>query len=146
MRHSAHSSSLCITPYLKTLTRLTLEPILIHYQIHSYFAQKQKVVAANQKRVRKTLNFVSQSESSITSPKATRELSARVEDPSRLSAPLGLLQLTLIHWVFHPVSSAHYPTTVLRVVVFFYWKCFMDHVHIIISLNIGLFHLLLLDN
>ena len=32
-----------------------------------------------------------QSESSITVPKNTRGLSARVEDPSRLSAPLGSL-------------------------------------------------------
>ena len=39
----------------------------------------------------KPLNFVSQSESSITLPKNTRELSAMVEDPSQLSAPLGLL-------------------------------------------------------
>ena len=39
----------------------------------------------------KPLNFVRQSESSITLPKNTRELSARVEDPSRLSAPLGSL-------------------------------------------------------
>ena len=33
----------------------------------------------------KPLNLISQSESSITVPKNTRELSARVEDPSRLS-------------------------------------------------------------
>ena len=39
----------------------------------------------------KHLNFVSQSESRITSPKSTRELSARVEDLSRLSVPLGSL-------------------------------------------------------
>ena len=39
----------------------------------------------------KPLNFVSLSESSITSTKNTRELSARVEDPSRLSAPFESL-------------------------------------------------------
>ena len=39
----------------------------------------------------KPLNFVSQSESSITVPKNTQELSARVEDPSRLSARVDSL-------------------------------------------------------
>ena len=75
MSHSAHSLSLYMAPYLIRLI-LELYPILIHYQTQSDYAQNQKVVG-------------SQSESSITSPKSTRELSAMVEDPSRLSAGVG---------------------------------------------------------
>ena len=44
------------------------------------------------------LNFVSQSETSITSPKNTRELSARVEDPSWPSA-LGSLRLAIAYLI-----------------------------------------------
>ena len=34
----------------------------------------------------------------------------------------------------------------VSVVVFVCWKFFKDHVHFFISLNVGLFHLLLPDN
>ena len=35
---------------------------------------------------------------------------------------------------------------VVSVVVFICWKCFMNDMHVIISSNIGFFHLLLPDN
>ena len=35
---------------------------------------------------------------------------------------------------------------VVRVVVFVCWECFKDHVHNIISSNVGFFRLLLPDN
>ena len=52
--------------------------------------------------VEEPLNFVSQSESSIPSPKYTKELSARAEISSRLSVPFGSLQPTLRHRDLHP--------------------------------------------
>ena len=88
----AYTNTMPITiPYLNTLPNTVLE--------------SQKLSAANQKRARKTLNFVSQSESNITSTKNSRELSARLEDPSWFSAPLGSLNPILIHGVFPPPSD-----------------------------------------
>ena len=106
-RLSAPYLNTCIA-YLNTWSRLSARPTRLEPES-----------AANQNRARKKpLNFVSQSESStekthqlrqpirfeyyvtrvvsqsessITVPKNTRELSARVEDPSRLWARLGSL-------------------------------------------------------
>ena len=93
----------------------------------------QELSAANQNRVlrqpiRTPFNFVSQAKLSITSLQSsanqsrplrhpsrhyvTRELSARPEDPSRLSARVGSLRFILIHRVFkNPTTSAHTLTT-----------------------------------
>ena len=57
---------------------------------------------------KKPLNFVGQSESSLTSPINTRELAARFEDPSRLTVSLGSLEPTSIHRVFQSrIFSSH---------------------------------------
>ena len=80
-------------------------------QNRTYWARAQ-----NQKIFRslieheKTLNFVSQSESNIMSPKNTREPSATVEDCCRLVSLLGLLWPILIHGVPPSVWSAHSST------------------------------------
>ena len=120
MSHSADSLSL----YIAKHTRLV--------------PKTEELSAANQDRARRTpilrqsiriehekpFNFVSQSQSSITSPESSayhnrvsrhpsrqpiriecyvsRELSARVEVPSRLSARLGSLKPILIHRDLQP--------------------------------------------
>ena len=77
-------------PYVKTLPsrqpiRTIRQPIRIEYYV---------------------TRVVSQSESSITLPKNTRELSARVEDPSRLWARVSSLQPILIHEGLPPPCAA----------------------------------------
>ena len=79
--------------YKNTIAYTNTLPIAIAYlkTLANTLVSCPTLSAANKIRARKTLKFVSQSESSITVPKNTRELSARVEDPSRLWARVGSL-------------------------------------------------------
>ena len=111
-------------PYLNTLSR-TIPYLNTLSRTHLACAQNRRIVGSQSKSsTKKPFNFVSQSESSITSPESsanqnrvlhhsaanqirvlrntsrqpirieyyvTRELSATVEDPSRLSARVGSL-------------------------------------------------------
>ena len=111
-------------PYLNTLSR-TIPYLKTLSRTHPACAQNRRIVGSqSESSTKKPFNFVSQSESSITSPESsanqhrvlhhsaanqirvlrntsrqpirieyyvTRELSATVEDPSRLSARVGSL-------------------------------------------------------
>ena len=72
----------------------TRQPIRIKYYVTRVVSQSESSSFGSRQPIRigyYVTRVVSQSESSSTSPKNTRELSARVEVPSRLSGRLGSL-------------------------------------------------------
>ena len=95
---SAENESLNLTLFLYTLRKdiayIKTLPITIPYlkTLPNALVFRPKPKSSRQPiRIehKKPLNFVNQSESSVTTPKNTRELSARVEVPSRLWAQVG---------------------------------------------------------
>ena len=88
---SAHTRTI---PYLNVLTNSS--------------NSKENVFGSQSKSdTKKTYNFVSQSKLNTTPPKNHRELSATLEDPSRLLDPLGFRKLILMHWRSSDSPSSH---------------------------------------
>ena len=120
MSHSSQNESIKPTPYLYTLrspiTYTNTLPITNpHLKTSPNTVGFRPKLKSSRQPIRidheNALNFLNQSESSIATPKNTRELSARVEVTSRLWAQVGSLWPILIHGgtsTHHLISSHSY--------------------------------------